>query len=209
MSAMLAQMQSLLAHINDAPVTHDVNQFLVARPECASTDEQVLISVSNGGVELGVYIDSAVLSRLHRSDPFQQLGHANLQDFCTALEGVSHFQYLVWCTEHARTVSLLELELQAEVDKYAAAMWLLLQQTRGEFPHRLHARMFSQITFAPDLDQISLRRYQEANRHAAYYCHALDQRYLRCRQRRIASWILELRSFYRCGHHTKMQRSIH
>jgi hypothetical protein len=209
MNAMLAQMQSLLATINDVHISHDVNQFLVTRPDCALTDEQVLISVSNAGVELGVYIDSAVLMRLQGSNPFQQLDNANLQDFCTALEGVSHFQYLVWCMEHARTVSLLELELQAEVDKYTAAMWLLLQQTQGAFPHRLHARMFSQISFAQELDHISLQRYQEANRHAAYYCQALDRRYLRCRQRRIESWMLELRGFYRCGHHTKLQRSIH
>ena len=138
MSAMLAQMQSLLATINDVQAGHDVNQFLVSRPDCAATDEQVLISANEEGAELGVYIDRAVLLRLESHNPFEQLSDANLADFCTALEGVSHFQYLIWCMEHARTVSLLELELQAEVDKYAAAMWLLLQQTQGVFPHRLH-----------------------------------------------------------------------
>ena len=206
---LLRQMQSLIAHINDVPVTHDVNSFLLRQAHGALTDEQVLIADAEDGAELGVYISANVLSRLSAENPFDHLYDGNLADFCTALEGVSHFQYLVWCMERARSVSLLELELQAEVDKYTAAMWLLLQQTRGCFPHGLHLRMFSQVSFAGGLDQTSLRRYQEANRHAAHYCRSIDQHYLRCRQRRPELWMMELRRFYRCGHHDKLRRSIH
>lgn len=205
----LAQMQSLIAEINDVPVSHDVTQFLLTQPHSYPADEHVLISTTDEGVELGVYIDPAAQSRLQYCNPFEQLNDANLADFCTALEGVSHFQYLVWCTEHARPVSLLELELQAEVDKYTAAIWLLLQQTRGHFPHGLHMRMFSQVSFIESLDQLSLDRYREANRHAARYCQCIDRRFLRCRQRRVAQWIEELRGFYRCSHHTKLRRSMH
>jgi hypothetical protein len=65
------------------------------------------------------------------------------------------------------------------------------------------------VSFVDGLDHESLQRYQEANRHAAYYCQANDQRYLRCRRRQFTQWLMELREFYRCGHHTKMRRSMH
>jgi hypothetical protein len=209
MSDSLQQMQSLITQINDVPLNHDVNQFLLAHVDHLTTDEQVLVAPNDDGAELGVYIDPMVLTRLQRNDPFEQLSDHNLADFCTALEGVSHFQYLVWCMERGRAVSLLELELQAEVDKYSAALWLLLRQTNGNFPHGLHARMFSQVSFIDGLDPESLQRYQEANRHAAYYCQSNDQRYLRRRRQQFSQWLVELREFYRCGHHTKMRRSMH
>jgi len=209
MSNSLLHMQSLIAQINDVPLNHDVRQFLLTQSNHSTTDEQVLVASNDDGAELGVYIDPAVLMRLQLSDPFEQLNDHNLADFCTALEGVSHFQYLVWCMERGQPVSLLELELQAEVDKYSVALWLVLQQTNGYFPHGLHMRMFSHVSYVDGLDQESLQRYQEANRHAAYYCQSNDQRFLRCRRRQFNQWLVELREFYRCGHHTKMRRSMH
>lgn len=214
---LLAQMQRLLAEINDVPVTHDVNDFLITQPAqllsghdaLLNTDEQVLIVQGDDATRIGVLIDTAVLQRLHERNPLQRLSDENLADFCTVLEGVSHFQYLVWCIERMRTVSLLELELQAEVDKYALAICLLMQQTQGDFPAGLHQRMFTRVSFAPELDCVSRQRYEEANRHAARFCRGIDRRFLSCRRRRMAAWMMELRRFYRCDHHAKLRNSLH
>ena len=66
-----------------------------------------------------------------------------LQDFLLAVEGVSHFVYLVHRARQERPVSAVELELQAEVDKYLVALLVTWNQT-GEpppgFGHRLHTR---------------------------------------------------------------------
>lgn len=210
----LRQMQHLLGRLYDAPVDYDVYDFLVTNPKHlvesnapCRTDEQVLIRDDAGDPRLSVYIDEAVLARLATHDPLSSLNDVNLADFCTALEGVSHFQYLAWSVEWGRKVSLLELELQAEVDKYAAAIALKLAQEEGKFPERLHASLFSAVGFLPHLDADGLRRYQEANRYAARYCRSLDDRYLRCRRRRLEAWLAELRSLYRHGHHAKMHRA--
>ena len=208
-TTLLNHLQGLIAAINDVPVTHNITDFLIAEPQLPATDEQVLIAPTEQGADVGVFIAANVLERLQRANPLERLADANLADYCTALEGVSHFQYLVWCMEHARPVSLLELELQAEVDKYATATWLLLQQTAGNFPHGLHGRMFSQIKFAAGLDAASLQRYTEANRYAARYCQHIDERFLRCRRRRMVDWMAELRGFYRCSHHAKLRHSLH
>ena len=213
---LLRRMQTLLAHLYDAPVEHEVQNFLFSDRRRLSavmgeradhmSDEQVLMTHDEEGVRVGVFIDQRVLDRLSARDPLHALDDDNLPDYCTALEGVSHFHYLMWSLARGRTVSLLELELQAEVDKYACALALLLQQSGGRFPGSLHARLFSAVSFLPQTDAAVRRRYEEANRCAARYCRALDERYLRRRKSRPEAWIAELRRFFRCGHHEKMRQ---
>jgi len=148
-----------------------------------------------------------VLERLDREDPFRSLHDANLPDYCTALEGVSHFHYLMWSLRHRRNVSLLELELQGEVDKYASALALISQQRRGAFPSALHGRLFARVSFLPALDAVARERYEQANRHAARYCRSLERRFLSPRRLRPEAWLAELRRFFRCGHGEKMRQA--
>ena len=169
---LLKEMQTLLARLYDAPVAHDINDFLLSdlirvrdlTGVEAHTDEQVLVREDQDGVRVGVYISSEVLARLTKHDPMRALDDDNLADFCTVLEGVSHFHYLMWSVNRGRNVSLLELELQAEVDKYATALALLTRQREGRFPHALHARLFHHVGFVPTLATESRRRYEAANR---------------------------------------------
>ena len=216
MTMVLRRMQALLTRLYDAPIEHDVDDFLVTdRDELerligeearSESDEQVFLVHDDDAVRVCVFIDRAVLERLNRDDPLRSLDDENLHDYCTALEGVSHFHYLVWSLSRARSVSLLELELQAEVDKYASAVALLAQQRQGRLPETLHARLFHAVSFLPGLDEISRRRYEEANRHAARFCRSLDERYLRTRRLRPELWLAELRRFFRCGHQEKIRR---
>ena len=213
---LLRRMQSLLTRLYDAPVDHDAEDFLISDPKRLRdvvgeqrgplSDEQVFVVQEDGGVRIGLFIHEAVLDRLQHRDPHKSLDEGNLHDFCTALEGVSHFHYLIWSLARGRPVSLLELELQAEVDKYATALALITQQRSGAFPGALHAKMFDGVSFLPQLDEASRRRYEEANRHAARYCRSLDQRYLQPRRSRPEKWLAELRRFFRCSHQEKIRR---
>jgi hypothetical protein len=212
---LLRQMQDLLGRLYDAQVNYDIYDFLLTdrralrhlSEQPLKTDEQVLIEDREDGARLSVYIDETVLRRLAEHDPLTSLDERNLGDFCTALEGVSHFQYFAWSAKLGREVSLLELELQAEIDKYAAAIYLRMAQDSGRFPADLHAALFLNVGFLPELDAASLQRYQEANRYAARYCRNLDERYLRCKRRRPEAWLAELRRLYRIGHHEKVRRA--
>lgn len=211
---MLRRLQELLARLYDAQVDQDPHEFLIAdrnRLEALIgdqahhvTDEHVFIVEGTDGLRIGLFIEQGVLDRLERSDPLRALGDDNLQDFCTALEGVSHFHYLLWSIARGRGVSLLELELQAEVDKYVSAVMLLTRQRGGAFPSALHRSLFDQVRFTPQVEQSVRNRYEEANRHAARYCRELDERYLRRRQSRPEAWVQELRRFFRCGHQQKL-----
>jgi hypothetical protein len=212
----LRRMQTMLAGLYDAPVEQDVGDFVfwdrkrvdeMVGPRGGNDgDEQVFVVQDEHGVRLGVYIDERVLERIERRDPTDFLDDENLADYCTALEGVSHFHYLVWSLSRGRPVSLLELELQAEVDKYAVALALLTKQREGNFPRHLHARMFDAVSFFPQDDAAIRRRYEVANRHAARYCRSLDDRFLRPRRWRPDMWLAELRRFFRWGHQEKLRR---
>lgn len=210
---LLRRMQELLARLYDAPVEQDIEDFLVrdrqqltrlSGEECQA-DEQVVLVEEDGEVRVGVYIDQQVLDHLHDCDPIDALNDDNLRDYCTALEGVSHFNYLMWCMSRNRAVSLLELELQADVDKYAGAVKLLTMQSRGCLPATLHTRLFDRVGYLPHLNDESRQRYEAANRHAARFCRSLEERFLRPRRSRPEAWLSEMRRFFRCGYQEKMR----
>ncbi|HVN41904.1 MAG TPA: hypothetical protein VMT50_03905 [Steroidobacteraceae bacterium] len=215
--ALLREMQGLLAGLYDVPVAHDVAQFLItdaadaARLQGAAgappTDEQLLIAEGEEGVEVGLYVDAAVLGRLAVRCPMSALDEGNLADFCTALEGVSHFHYFTWSAGYARPVSLLELELQAEVDKYASALRLMLGQRDGRFPVDLFHRLFEHAGLLPHLGEEERSRYRQAHRFAARFCRRLEERYLRRRLARPAALLAELRAFYRLGSRAKVHHA--
>jgi hypothetical protein len=213
---LVTQLQARLAGLYDAPADQDVHDFLItdaahaaalqgaARPP---TDEQLLIAESEEGVEISLYVDAAVLQRLATHCPLRQLSEDNLADFCTALEGVSHFHYFVWCAVRERSVSLLELELQGEVDKYASALQLTLAQRDGRFPAELFHRLFESVGFLPNLSEAERARYEEAHHFAARFCRRLEDRFLRCRRARPEAMLAELRAFYRLGRHAKLRHA--
>ena len=213
---LLSQLQGLLAGLYDAPAEHDVGDYLItdaaragalqgaARPP---TDEQLLIAESDGLVEISLYLDGTVLQRLADRCPLRQLSDENLADYCTALEGVSHFHYVVWSVVRGRSVSLLELELQAEVDKYASALRLTLGQRDGRFPSELFNRLFDRVGFLPHLTGAERGRYEEAHHFAAKFCRRLEDRFLRRRSARPEAMLAELRTFYRLGRHAKLRHA--
>jgi hypothetical protein len=213
---LLNQLQGLLAGLYDAPAEHDVGDYLITDAARAAalqgmerppTDEQLLIAESDGLVEISLYLDGTVLQRLADRCPLRRLTDENLADYCTALEGVSHFHYVVWSAVRGRSVSLLELELQAEVDKYASALRLTLEQREGRFPCELFSRLFDRVGFLPHLTGAERGRYEEAHHFAARFCRRLEDRFLRRRSARPEAMLAELRTFYRLGRHAKLRHA--
>src|SRR5690606_27349228 len=87
----------------------------------------------------------------------------------------------------------LELELQAEVDKYVTCL-LTAPGAAGDAVARsaaLRRRLFEEFTWEDDLDAEERDRYRVANDQAARYAHGLERRFVA--ERRLA----ELRRFWR------------
>lgn len=169
--------------------------------------EKLLVAEDEEGARLALYLDAAVLDRLQENDPHTALNDANLDDFWTVLEGISHFLYLTWRAASGRTVSLLELELQAEVDKYVCTAVLAAGQGSGRVPRELHHSLFERPILDPALARFERERYRVANRYAGKYCLRLARGFLG--RRRGRGLLAEIRSFYRLGQREKFRHIDH
>jgi hypothetical protein len=209
--ATLASLQDALAEIYDLPDTPDVREFLMtdrarlrgiaaARP----CDEQLLLAEEGDTLSMALFIDRAVLERLARRDPQASLTHANLADWLTVAEGVSHFVYVAWNTGFDKPVTLLELELQAEVDKYVLAAWLLTAQNAGRFPIELHHVLFERTRVDPQAAQDRAGLYRTASHYAARFCRRVGALLERQRRHSMREALAELRRFYRWGSARKL-----
>jgi hypothetical protein len=177
----LRQIQELLGGIYDVAVSHDVYDYLVtdrtrlpASVRACATDEQLLVEQGAEEVGVSLFLDRRVLDHLAAANPLETLHGGNLADYWTALEGVSHFLYLAWNAGHDKPVSLLELELQAEVDKYVSSLWLMRAQSPERYPIELHPALFERARVDPTLAGDRATMYREANDYAARFCRYLD-----------------------------------
>lgn len=213
----LRGLQALLERLYDVDLSYDVYDFLVtdrreiaaASNERRALDEELLLAETTDGAGVALYLDPEVLSRLEAADPHQELTEGNLADYCTALEGVSHFVYSTYGLERDMPVSLLELETQAEVDKYAVTVFLLAGQQGGEFyPAHVHARLFDRVSFDARLEPDQYARYRTAHRCAAHYCRRLERRFVNRGTAKIEAMVRELRSFYRLRHAAKLRHAL-
>jgi hypothetical protein len=172
----------------------DIRAFLVSEddvrtvlgPDRRRAEEWVLVREEGDGVDIGVYIDNAHLDDLACAATPAQALDESFRAFCVATEGVSHFLLLVDRARRSESVTMLELEAQAEVDKYVSAR--LHCPTRAR---EWRARLFRDASLAPDLSVEERERYREAGRLAAGFCETLDD------LRTVEALLSEVRSFWR------------
>ena len=214
MSATLALLQGALTEIYDLPGTPDVRDFLMTDraglvaglgPETRASDEQLIVAEEGDTLSMALYIDADVLGRLARDDPFSGLTQDNLADYLTVAEGVSHFVYVAWNTGYDKPVTLLELELQAEVDKYVLCAWLLREQGAGRFPRELHRALFERAHVDPVAAAGRVDLYHTASNYAARFCRRVAALLERKRHGVARDVMAELRRFYRWGNLRKLR----
>ncbi len=203
-AATLARLESLLCGLYDLEPGCRVEEFLVTDRQSlpggcgdARADEQLFVGVVDDELCLSLYLDPAVIGRLERHDPSDELNQDNVADFWTALEGISHFLCVAHNAGHDRPVSRLTLELQAEIDKYLAAFLLLRRQDPRRFPAELHALLFARCRIDPALAGRHESLYRRASRLAARFCARLEPRLRALRQRDDGAWLADMRRFYR------------
>lgn len=207
---LLGRFQQGLQRLYDLEVEYAVQDFLITdrrlagilAPDAphAGAAERLLVQEGEGTLDMSLFLDEALLRQLHEDDPDRRLHSGNLQSYLQVLEGVSHFLYLAWNASRDRSVTLLELELQAEIDKFVSSL-LLFSSQRGGAPERLHACLFDRPAYDEGLDRRTRDRYRDANRYAARYCmHLLRQ----LGHQRFGALLGQLRRFYRLPQSRKL-----
>ena len=195
----LDSLQRKLESIYEVQLDQRIHDYVITDHQIASTmtcsdhltREQVLIKQEGADVLLSLYLDADVYDSFSQQRVSQSMCTKQAGDFCLAAEGVSHFMYLCWNANFEREVTHLELELQAEVDKYL----LLTDYVTDDTRHHLHPWLFECWTLNERLNEEQQDRYENANRYAGKYCWGLEQRYLRIGK--TQEMIRELRRFYR------------
>ena len=210
MSALLADIQTRLQEIYEVSVSENVLDYVITDREFAeiisdrkiekNVREQLLIATNDEYLDVSLYLDDKLVKRLGNQYPTPQTNKKILHDFWIALEGVSHFLYVAWNASHDRPVSQLELELQAEVDKFVSALTALNSKQDIPSMNEIWELLFSDPKFESNLENQSLQRYQKANAYASQYCLNLMEAY----QSNSASIPNELRRFYRLSQNQKI-----
>lgn len=187
----LNTLQRTLQYVYEIDVQHRVTDFTTSDPEFArlygsahAPMEQLIFREHGGDVDISLYLDDRVVDALNGIEE----GGASMNMMCLAVEGVSHFVHFCWRSEYQFDLSLLELELQAEVDKY-----VLLTDLYGQ--DGMHRRLFECHLYRYGMSRQLRERYRSANRLAAKYCRRLERDYIR--PGRTVEMLNELRRFCR------------
>lgn len=126
----------------------------------------------------------------------------SLDPLCQIIEGVSHFVYLADRASQDRETSQLELEVQAEVDKY-----VVLASSLPDFDEhtsrRLRAQLYEEVSFVHEGDTVEGERYRVANGVARRFVTRLERDYLM--RARFGELQTELRRFFHMGQGEKLR----
>lgn len=167
---------------------------------CDDGREELLVRDHDGDIEVMLVLPRRALDAGAR---------ATFDEICQVIEGVSHFLFLAERARRELPVTELELELQAEVDKYlyfthapALAGRAPRIVSRGEVSE-LHARLFERVTFLHPEGTKRGERYRTANKLAARYARGLEARL--AEEPRIDRVRAALRRFYDAGQAEKIE----
>jgi hypothetical protein len=180
----LRALQQALERFYELEQAPDISLF--ARSSESDARETLLLRENEDGLEIALLLPELQDHELTPgpSDAWLQIA-----------EGVSHFVYVA---ERARTglpATLLELELQAEVDKFVL---LALVTHPAPDPHSVHESLYENVRYLHPPDSELGGRYRMANDLAARFVARLVAR------RDVLSTLATLRRFYRAGQAEKI-----
>jgi hypothetical protein len=184
-----------------------VHEFLVGRETARAAGcpprapEELLVLEEEDGVSLGLFLDDAVMAAAAGVDPHDPrprlTARTALRALACAAEGVSHFVYIATRAAAGRPVSLLELEVQAEVDKFVLLVLHLWRRGLRRTSRSLRRRLFERVRYHAHLGDEELARYREANRLGGGYARWLEDRFVEDAD--LEGLLRELRRSYRLG----------
>ncbi len=159
-------------------------------------------------VEVALFLDGKLLKNLDKHNPFVSLNEKNLSDFCILIEGVSHFVYFLWKAYKHHAITQLEMELQAEIDKFLMLLFYLRGgDTETAISHQLFEALFEDFRLFESLTAEKQERYLTASTLAMRYCHRLQKRFANAKD--FQSLLNEIRQFYNFSQEQKIIHITH
>ena len=209
----LQHIQKRLQGIYELDLEHCVYDFLITSRELADAQlhstvdsrETLLVCQEQDELFLSLYLHDGVVRNLEINETGLLLHKDNIEDFFLALEGISHFIYLIWNASFERSVTKLEMEIQAEIDKFIMLSKFVNRQQQYLAPGKLRRLLFESVSYRGGMSQEDIQRYRDANFFAEKYCWFLESRnYLNAGLEQ--ELLKEIRRFYRLNLRGKLQR---
>jgi hypothetical protein len=190
--ALASRVQAGLERVYHLDRVADVSDF-VAPADAGSREALLVRQASDGGVEMRVQLPPLG----EGAD-----GDARLDALCQIIEGVSHFVYVADRARADRNTTQLELELQAEVDK-----WVVLAASMSAFDvsrsAALRSSLYERIAMVHDETTELGERYRVANDAANRFVRHLEREYVQ--RRRFRELRETLRAFFQLGQEEKLR----
>lgn len=193
----------------------DVEDFLCDEDTARAHDpegrrREMLLVAHDAGTEevrVALWVEHEILAHLAASSPARWILGDQFDAFCVGLEGVSHFVYLAFHGASGRPVTELELELQAEVDKFVTACLAVhALADAGPIVTAIRRRLFDGARFVDAAGTERGDRYRVANQLASRYAARLEHLYHHdAGLRRLLS---EVRRFYRLTQSQKIDEIL-
>ncbi|HEX5045210.1 MAG TPA: hypothetical protein VFV75_20105 [Candidatus Polarisedimenticolaceae bacterium] len=144
------------------------------RPEMGA---RTLVRETEGGVRAAIYYPDHMIARLEAHPPHRGLGEANVDAFAALVEELDHLLCIAEAAVRHRPVSLLELELHADVSKAL----VLARFLAGDPPRALDAARRTWLRYHlfhkgewGGADEGERARYREAARLALRFLDGLE-----------------------------------
>lgn len=191
--ALATAIQELLERLYQLDRVADVRPFMISAEE--GREKLFVRECDDGALELALHVPSLGPAEL-------DVDTGDIDPLCQLIEGVSHFVYLSHRAELGRATTVLEMEIQAEVDK-----WVVLGAGLRPFDvrksERLRDRLYERVCFEHDESSDLGQRYRLANVAAARFVRQLERRFLARHQ--YDELRGALRAFFRHGQEEKIR----
>ena len=138
---------------------------------------RLLLREEQGALRASVYFPDALIAHLERRPPQRGLDAGNVDAFAVFVEEVDHLLVAAERADAGRGVSLLELELHANVSKYLVLSRFLAGRAKHLGAARrtwLRHHLFEKPEYS-DPDPEIRGRYVAAGRHAARFLSTLER----------------------------------
>ena len=203
---LIDELERRIARRYDIAPGPPLREFVLQDPEVLralpdadpDADELVLVREHGDGLDFTLYLSRRICERARAALARRDLGDGGLDAVCTLVEGVSHGVCLLWHARHGRELRPLDLELQADIDKY-----LVLAHDLA-VGGGLHRALFERVRYTAPPGSALEARYRHANGRAARYCRWLERRFPGRGERPALG--AELARFYRLSGHAKLRR---
>lgn len=191
--ALAKRIQSALERLYHLDRAASVDDFVA--PADVGERETLFVREADGELEL--------LLRIPRLGPdVFDVDGAGLDPLCQIIEGVSHFVYIADRASRSRGTTQLELEVQAEVDKYVV-LGASLEVFDERVSQRLRERLYAGISYVHDEASVEGERYRVANGCARRFTGRLERDYVT--RARFGELHGELRRFFHMGQEEKLR----